>query len=127
MFIFIGSFFCILLGFIFIVDDAGIELLGMNEPPYAWKYITAGIFCFLISLMNLTSGLFFLNRKKYYVPIISSIGMIVAGLLELILFGDWTMYISPIILFSGITLLICLVYLKIVSQIENPIKRGWYN
>ena len=115
----IGSAFCFILGLGFIVDAAGINLVGPNEPPYRWDNISAGLACLLISCMGVTS-IFFSFPMSFTLPIMTSIGMIFAGPLQLILYGDWQVYISPPILLCGTFLLICLLYLRsVLNQIAQ--------
>ena len=107
----IGSSFCLILSNGLIVYAAGIDLFGINDPPYRWDFISAGIASFFIGCLGLTS-IFFFFRRNLILPIMSSIGMIFAGFFELLLVGDWHWFISPVILICGISLIICLWFLK---------------
>ena len=111
----VGSSFCFLLGLEFIVGAAGINLIGSNEPPYQWDFISAGLVCLLISCMGVTCILFSFPMK-FALPITTSIGMIFAGLLELLFYGGWDVFISLPILLSGTFLLIYLLFLRSVFK-----------
>jgi hypothetical protein len=111
----IGSAFCFLLGLVFIVDAAGINLIGPNEPPYHWDFISAGLACLLISCMGVTC-IFFSFPMSFALSIMTSIGMISAGLLGLLFYGGWLVYISLPILLCGTCLLIYLLFLRSVLR-----------
>jgi hypothetical protein len=111
----IGSIFCFILSLEFIFGAAGINLIGSNEPPYQWDFISAGLVCLLISCMGVVC-IFFSFPMNFALPIATSIGMIFAGFLELLLYGDWDVFISLPILLCGTFLLICLLFLRSVLR-----------
>ena len=81
--LFASSAACFLLGLIFIVSVAGIELIGVNEPPIRWKYIYAGLYNIFCSALGISSAILNYIRPRSIMPVIGTFFMISGGMLEI--------------------------------------------
>ena len=106
----VSSIGCFFLGIIFIVDAAGIDLIGINEPPYHWDYISAGIYNLICSIIGIISTIYSISRAGLIVPIVGTSFMLSGAMLEFILL-EWSINV--------IIILFCIAYLTIAYRIHQ--------